>query len=240
MCYYRFLPLAALVGITVCGICVAGEQQTLTLRHKRKEGRFHQNSPPQSIIGGEEIKPHSRPYLVTVGTGPSDSRGHSCGGSLISPHAVLTAAHCVGGFYWHPPEWVEFNRHDLLNDTGVTRIYLNNTSQCDGDVIYHPDYNDFTSGYDVAILFLGTAVNDIMPVTLNTDPNSPAAGDSLDVAGWGVTEYGVPSVPSAVTLTYLTNEACTKKPYRYKDEEITDSMMCAYAYQKDSCWGDSG
>jgi len=217
----------------------AHERQMHALIDKQKEGKFQMNSLPQSIIGGDEIKPHSRPYLVTLGTGPS-GYFFSCGGSLISPHAVLTAAHCVGGNFWYPPEWVEFNRHDLFNDTGVIRIYLNDTSQCDGDVIHHPEYSDFTVDNDVAIIFLRTAINGITPVTLNTDPNLPAVGDPLDVAGWGMTEYGPPNVPSAVTLNYLTNEACTKKPYRYKDEQITGSMMCAYADEKDSCWGDSG
>jgi hypothetical protein len=153
----------------------------------------------------------------------------------------LTAAHCVGGgYFWYPPEWVEFNRHDLLNDTDVTRIYLSDRTQCDGDVIYHPEYNDFTFANDVAILFLPTSIDNITPVTLNTDSNLLADGDALDVAGWGWTGYNSPIVPSAVTLDYVSNEACTSKPYRYKDDEITDSMMCAYAEQKDSCYGDSG
>ena len=41
------------------------------------------------IIGGDEISRGSRPYLVPV------VGRHFCGGSLISPSAVMTAAHCV-------------------------------------------------------------------------------------------------------------------------------------------------
>jgi hypothetical protein len=75
---------------------------------------------------------------------------------------------------------------------------------------------------------------------LNSGATLLAAGDPLDMAGWGLTESLFPTVPSAVTLDYLSNEACTKKPYRYKDDEITDSMMCAYAEGKGICFADYG
>jgi hypothetical protein len=218
----------------------------------KNKGRLENTyQPPHSIIGGNEVAPGSRPYLVSVGAGESGYYGQFCGGSLISPHAVMTAAHCLfrdrdSGLQWQPPEWVEFHRHDLFNDTGVVRMYLKDRSQCDGDVAYHPDFDYYFhprkwhAPYDVAILFLPTAVNDIIPVTLNGNGNVPAPDVSLDVSGWGFTEYGWPSVPSAVTVKYVTNKACTKKPYKYDEDVITDSMMCAGLKGKASCYGDSG
>jgi hypothetical protein len=239
-----FFKALAVLGGTVCAMTLDAERSKYVL-DKGKEGEDKKNSPPQSIIGGDETEPHSRPYLVSVGTGQSGYYGQYCGGTLISPHAVLTSARCTFGLFfttpvWAPPEWVEFNRHDLFDDTDVTRLYISDRSQCDGDIVYHPeyDYNNFDN--DVAILFLPTAVDGITPVTLNTDPNLLAAGDPLDVVGWGLTEDWFPIVPHAATLGYLSNEACTKKPYRYKDEKITDSMMCAYAEGKGICSGDIG
>jgi len=235
--------LGVLVGM-VCAITVDAERSKYVL-DKGKEGEDKKNSRPQSIIGGDEIEPHSRPYLVSVGMGPSGYYGQFCGGSLISPHAVLISARCTFGLFWTtptwaPPEWVEFNRHDLFNDTDVTRVYINDRSQCDGDIIYHPEYNPNNFDNDAAILFLPTAIDDIAPVTLNTDPNLLATGDPLDMVGWGLTESWFPTVPFAVTLNYLSNEGCTKKPYRYKDDEITDSMMCASAEGKGICSADLG
>ncbi|KAL0160266.1 hypothetical protein M9458_043994, partial [Cirrhinus mrigala] len=42
------------------------------------------------IVNGTEVKPHSRPYMVSLQKGCK----HVCGGFLISDRFVMTAAHC--------------------------------------------------------------------------------------------------------------------------------------------------
>ncbi|XP_052587998.1 granzyme F-like [Peromyscus californicus insignis] len=49
----------------------------------------------EEIIGGHEVKPHSRPYMAYV-TFLDDGKMMLCGGFLVKDNFVLTAAHCLG------------------------------------------------------------------------------------------------------------------------------------------------
>ncbi|KAL7486316.1 hypothetical protein ACHAW6_011914 [Cyclotella cf. meneghiniana] len=207
-----------------------------------------------SIIGGNEIEKGSRPYLLSIGYSPGGKSFHTCGASLISPHAVMTAAHCVVGVNngsprWHPPEWVDFNRHALQDDTGVTRRILTDTHEFTGDVVYHPDFEPqtdtggFDGDNDVAILFLTEPISDIAPISINFDPNILSEQcDALDIAGWGATQTkGQGSdVPLAVSLDYYPNAACVEEPFEWNRNTITENMLCAVAAGQATCQGDSG
>ena len=71
----------------------------------------------QNIFGGDFIEPGSRPWLVpVVGT-------YFCGGSLISPSAVMTAAHCVITPYWG--EWYVTSDYDYDATSHFTIYTLN-------------------------------------------------------------------------------------------------------------------
>jgi hypothetical protein len=115
--------------------------------------------------------------------------------------------------------------------------------------VYHPYYNDDGASppyNDVALIFLPNPVMDFTPVQLNEDKNVPKDGDKVNVAGWGVFDVDFRILnywgPEEVTYDYVPNEACSKKPYRWPEEYIHDSTLCAVDYEaeRSACSGDSG
>ncbi len=185
------------------------------------------------IVGGYEAEPGAWPWMAALVSSSEDSLyyGQFCGGTLIHPSWVVTAAHCVESV---SPESVDvvLGVHDLANDTG-DRIKVRR-------IIINPYYDSLSVDSDIALLELERNASQ-KPLSLIASQSSLEGEDST-IIGWGVTDPGAYEAPERlqeVSVPIISDETCREA---YGESEITDNMLCAGDAEggKDTCWGDSG
>lgn len=115
-----------------------------------------------AIMFGQTDPGHAAVGLLTLG-------GTSCGGTLVSADAVLTAARCVGG----------------SSGSFVVGGYSYSVSK----TVLHPAWVTNAVDYDFAIISLGQAVTGVAPTTLAT--TAPKKGDAITLVGFGETGSGM-------------------------------------------------
>uniref|UniRef100_A0A8C4XC62 Mast cell protease 1A-like n=1 Tax=Erpetoichthys calabaricus TaxID=27687 RepID=A0A8C4XC62_ERPCA len=183
------------------------------------------------IINGHEAKPHSRPYMAYLSIEMEDGSG-TCGGFLINPDFILTAAHCNGESIT-----VVLGAHNM--STRETSWQLIQAEK----MIPHPDYNSSTLVNDIMLLKLAHKAKLKKQVKLVEIPQADddvQPGDLCSVAGWGntVTNGDGSNVLREVNVTIIYWDTCKKS----WDAMIPENTICAGGYKttKGFCQGDSG
>merc|ERR1711955_102721 len=76
--------------------------------------------PDEKIVGGEEAVPHSIPWQVSLRR--KSDNFHFCGGSVLGPNHVVSAAHCT--VIWDSPDEVVVvaGEHDRSVDEGTEQM----------------------------------------------------------------------------------------------------------------------
>ena len=193
--------------------------------------------PPPRIVGGSEATAYSLPWQVALVR--SGGNQPFCGGILIGPKHVLTAAHCTGAYGGN---WdIIVGEHETTDTSDGTRH-----TKC--RATNHPDYNSPVQlNNDFAIVHLTEAVEIGVRAVPACLPPRNLGGNFLDdkiltVSGWGTLAPGgsTPNVLHVVNVPGVSNAACNQA---YGNGRITNEMLCAgntLSGGVDACQGDSG
>ena len=111
-------------------------------------GKTYERELDNRVIGGTEAVDGRYSYVVSL----QDTVGgrHFCGGSLLAPNVVLSAAHCM---QTDVGVKVVIGRHDLRNTTDGDEVNVQTQ-------IPHPDYDSTTTNNDYMILILERDTNE--------------------------------------------------------------------------------
>ena len=127
------------------------------------------------VINGEEAIDGRYSYAVSI----QDSIGgrHFCGGSLIAPNIVLSAAHCMQS---EMEVKVVIGRHDLRDTTDGEEIIVK-------EQIPHPAYNASTTDNDYMIIILESDTTENVDF-IKIHPDYIGGSQSVTTMGWGETD----------------------------------------------------
>lgn len=134
------------------------------------------------IVNGFLASSGQFPYATRLVISNGQGSGAVCGGTIVSSHLVITAAHCFGivdsidlwygsidkDNFPHHRSGIAYAKHPLYQTPGTLNLE-----------------------HDIAIIYMNKAVQ-VKFAKLPTHPSSADAfnGLSLTAAGWGVTETG--------------------------------------------------
>jgi len=190
------------------------------------------------VIAGKTATRGSWPWQILL---LKDWKPH-CGGSIVGPKHIVTAAHCIEKEEMNPSKFlVAVGEHDTSHREGMERWYRVKK------IYEHPDYNQPSMlNNDIAVLEVDPPImfnRYAQPVCL-PDKSLPSGTDCY-VTGWGKTRHPgyMTHLLQQAKMKIVSNGECYKKNHSFMKVPITWKMLCTGdggQTRKSSCHGDSG
>lgn len=183
------------------------------------------------IVNGVDTTIEAHPYQVSLQT---TSGSHFCGGSIISEDIIVTAAHCMQSY---TASQFKVRLGSTTYNTGGELVAVKSFK-------FHEGYNSKTMVNDVAVIKMATPVRETASIRyIKLAEKTPATGTPAVVTGWGTKCYltciTLPKILQEVGVDIVSEKDCASSQFKY-GSEIKETMVCAYATDKDACQGDSG
>ncbi|XP_067289686.1 transmembrane protease serine 2 [Pseudorasbora parva] len=191
-------------------------------------------SSKSRIVGGSTVNSKGVwPWQVSL---QANGR-HLCGGSIITPYWIVTAAHCVQEIS-NARDWTVYagylTRREMQSAIGNSV----------GRIVKH-DFNPKTNENDIALMKLNNPLMitaNVRPVCLPNKGMFFSAPRESYVTGWGALFSGgvASETLQEAKIGLIDRTTCNSR--QVYNGQITDTMICAGKLEGgvDSCQGDSG